>query len=103
MGLGHAQVGQQVRDTFACHGTPAIRVQRELVRANPFFGTCFGDEPLSQFGRLALADQKADHIAAEHVQNHIQIVVGPLGWAFELGNVPTPQRSGLRGDNSGLV
>jgi hypothetical protein len=74
MGLGYAQVGQQLRDTLGCHGTPAIGVQRELITANPFFGTRFGDEYLGQLGCLALADQKADHIAAEHVQYDIQIV-----------------------------
>jgi hypothetical protein len=75
----------------------ATGMQRELVRANTFFGTRFSDECLSQFGRLALADHVADHLAAEHVQNDIQVVVGPLRRPFELGNVPAPQFSGLCG------
>src|SRR5262249_4486515 len=36
MGLGHAQIGQQLRDTLGRHRAPPIGVQRELVRANPF-------------------------------------------------------------------
>src|SRR5262249_27875360 len=98
MGLGNAQVGQQLRHTFTCHGTPAICVQRELVRANPLFGTRFGDERLGQFGRLAFTDHPADHIAAEYIHNHIQIVVGPLARAFELGDIPAPQLLRLRSE-----
>src|SRR5215207_37469 len=87
-----------MRDTLGRHGTAAISVQRQLIAANPFFGTRFGNEGLSQLGGLTLADQKADHIAAKHVQNDIQIVIGPRRWAFQLGDIPAPQLVGPRGE-----
>jgi len=93
MRLGYAQVGQQWRDILGGHRPAAIGVQRALVMANPVCGTCFGNEDLGQRGRLAFADQKADHIAAEHVHNHLQLGVRPLGWAFEFGDSPAPQCS----------
>src|SRR5437867_3147333 len=98
MGLAHAQIRQQLRHALGRHRTAAIGVQRELIGTHAFSGAGFGDERLGQLSRLALGDHPTDHIAAEHVQNHVQIVVGPRRAAFELGNVPAPQLSGPRGE-----
>jgi hypothetical protein len=39
---------------------------------------------LGQAGRLTFCYQPTWHIAAENVQDDVQVIVGPLGWPFEL-------------------
>jgi len=48
----------------------------------------FFDEPLGQGILLPVSDHPADHVAAEDVHDHIKVKVGPLGGAFQLGDVP---------------
>ncbi len=54
------------------------------------------DQPLGEAGVLALGDHPADHVAAEDVEDHVEVEVGPLGRAHELGDVPGPDLVGPR-------
>ena len=47
-----------------------------------------GDQLLGQDGGLAGGDHPADGIPAEDVEDHVQVVVGPLRRAVQLGDVP---------------
>jgi len=44
----------------------------------------------------------ADDIAAEDIQNHIEMEVGPLTRSVQFGDVPGPQLVGLGGQQFGL-
>ena len=57
---------------------------------NVLLGAGFGDQLLGQLSRLGFGDHPADHVTAEDVKNHVQVVVDALAGATELGNVPTP-------------
>ena len=48
------------------------------------------DELLGDAGRLAVLDSPADHIATEHVEDDVQVVVGPLRRTEQFADIPTP-------------
>src|SRR5687768_7720523 len=56
------------------------------------------DELLGQSGALACGDHPADDVAAEDVEDHVEVVVGPLRGALELGDVPRPDLVGRSGE-----
>ncbi len=55
---------------------------------NPLLAAAFGDQALGQRRRLSQGDHPADDVAAEDVQDDVQIVIGPRGRPLELGDVP---------------
>ena len=61
-----------------------------------------GDELLGQVGAFARGDHPADHVAAEDVEDHVEVEVGPLGRPQELGDVPGPDLVGRGGQQFGL-
>jgi len=85
VGLGDAEVGQQLGDDLGFHGRAAVGVERQLVCDDLLFGVRLGDQAFGQGGRLLGGDHPADDVAAEDVQDDVQIVVGPLGRPLELG------------------
>ena len=48
MRLGDPQIGQQVRHAFRRHGAAPVRMQRQLLRGDPFLGAGLGDERFGQ-------------------------------------------------------
>lgn len=68
---------------------------RSACRVN-WFAAMFWLLQLCEIGRLAKAaclsvgDHPADHVAAENVDDHVQVKVGPLDRVFQLGDVPGP-------------
>src|SRR3989337_306334 len=65
-------------------------MNRELALLNILLCAGFTDNLLRQCSRFSQCDHPADDIAAEDVQNHIQVKVGPFYWTEELSNVPRP-------------
>jgi hypothetical protein len=53
-----------------------------------------GEQPFGQRGLFGVGDRPADDRAAEHVQDHVQVVVGPRRWAEQPGDIPAPQLVG---------
>ena len=85
-----SQVGEQPRHRFGCHGGASIRMQGQLSRPDLLFLAGVFDEPLGQPRRLRRGDHPADHVAAEDVQNDIEVAVRPLHGAQEFRDVPRP-------------
>jgi hypothetical protein len=54
--------------------------------------------PLAKGGTLVAAQHPADDVAAEDVEQHVEVVVGPLDRAEELGDVPAPDLVGPGGE-----
>src|SRR5438046_10339036 len=72
-------------------------VNRELIAADALPGARRADELLGERGVLTLRHHPADHVAAEHVEHDVQVEVGPLRRAEQLGDVPAPQLVGAAG------
>jgi hypothetical protein len=96
MALGNAQISHEQRDRLGNHRPAAIGMDRQLVGLNLLFGAGLRDEEFGQRARVALSELPPDHVAAENVEHHVQVVIGPLGWAEQVGDVPTPDLIGLR-------
>jgi len=72
-------------------------MQRQRVRRDVVLGHRLGDQLLGQSGGFLRGDHPADGIAAEDVEDHIQVEAGPFGRAFELRDVPAPDLVGRGG------
>ena len=72
-------------------------MQRQRVRRDVVLGHRLGDQLLGQFGGFLRGDHPADDVAAEDVEDHIQVEAGPFGRAFEFRDVPAPDLVGRGG------
>ena len=58
---------------------------------------------LGQFGAFARRHHPADDVTAEDVEDDVEVKVGPLGRAAQLGDVPTPKLIGGGGQQFRLL
>ena len=67
----------------------------------------FGDGVLEQWskqrGAFCLGDAPADHPAAENIQDHVEVEIGPLHRSHQFGDVPRPDRVGHFGQQFGFL
>ena len=91
MALGDAEVGREKRHGLGDHGGPAIGMHGELPRDDALADHRGRDQALGQTRRFAMREEPAHYVPAEHVEQDVEIVRGPLGGAPQLGDVPTPQ------------
>ena len=98
VGLGDAELGEQEGHRLRPHRAPAVGVDRELPRYDALLCDGLLDELLGHVGRLAVLDHPADHVAAEDVQDDIQVKVGPLRRSEQLGDIPAPELVGPLGE-----
>lgn len=103
VGLGHPQVGQRKGHRFGPHDPAAIRMQRELTGWDVVLANGLLEELLGQLGALTMSDHPAGDIAAEDVQDHIEVEVGPLEGTQQLGDVPAPKLIGGGGQQFRLL
>jgi Regulator of chromosome condensation (RCC1) repeat len=66
-------------------------VHRELPAGDLLLLGGLADQRLRELGRLALLNGPADGVAAEHVEDHVEVEDRPLRRALELRDVPRPQ------------
>jgi len=85
--LGEAQVGQK-GDWLGSHDPAAVRMDVELAGGDLVFANGLLDELLGQFGGFPMGDHPAGDVAAEDVEDDIEIEVGPLGRTQQFGDVP---------------
>ncbi len=114
VGLGDAEVSEQERDRLRGHRTAPVRVDDELPGRYALLGERLSNQALSEGGLLAVGDHPADDVAAVDIEDVdieddvqiVVVVVGPLGWPEQLGDVPAPDllgRLGAVASNSGLA
>ena len=90
MGFGHAQVGQQLSDTFGGHAAAPVGMQSKLLLLDQLSVAGFAGQALGQFGRLAVSYYPTHDTTAEDVDDDVEVKIGPFGGAFELGDLPRP-------------
>jgi len=102
VGLGDVQIDQQCRDGFGAHAGAAIGVQRQGPGCDVFLLQCLGNEELGERGGFALGNHPSDDVAAEDIEDDVQVEAGPFGRALQLGDVPTPNLAGPDRQQFGL-
>ena len=76
--LADAEVGKEQREGLGGHRGAAVGVDGDLARLDAFTFVGIFDQALGQFRSLARCDHPADHVAAEDVEQHVEVEVGPL-------------------------
>jgi len=66
----------------------------ELTRADILLGAGFFNKLLSKDARFSMRDHPTHHIAAEDVQDHVEVEVGPLSRPEQLSDIPGPDLVG---------
>src|ERR1700719_1897393 len=72
-------------------------MQRKLARLDALFSATFLDQSLVEFVAYTHGHHPAGDVAAKNIQDHVEIEIGPLHRSEQLGNVPTPELLGSRG------
>ncbi len=101
MTLGDPEVRHQECDGLGRHRGAAISMDRELPHLDSLRSAAGLDELLREDARLARGDHVGDDVAAEDVEHHVEVEVGPLLRAEQLGDVPRPNLVGRVGDELG--
>lgn len=78
MGFGDSQVGQHKGDRLGGHRGAAVGMEVELAGNDALLVAAVADQAFGQLGTFAIGDHPADHIAAEDVQDDVEIVVCPF-------------------------
>src|SRR5437879_7188979 len=78
-------------------------MERELIRLDELFLAAVLDQSLGQLRAFAISDHPAGNVAAEDVEDHVQVEVRPFRRSEQLGDVPAPELIGSRGHQFGLL
>src|SRR5437762_11210032 len=78
-------------------------MQCELTRLDALFVAALLDQSLGQLRAFAISDHPAGNVAAEDVEDHVQVEVRPFRRSEQLGDVPAPELIGSRGHQFGLL
>jgi len=65
-------------------------MNNELIRFDSLLIAAIFDESFGQNGLLAMRNHPADHIAAENINNYVQIIIRPFGRPLDLGDILGP-------------
>jgi len=101
--LRHPQIRQQEGHRLRGHRRAAIRMEGQLALGDGLFLAGLTDKSLSQRRGFAMGDHPADHIAAENIQDHIQVEIGPLSGPQQFGDIPGPHLVGSGGQKFGRL
>ena len=96
VGLGDAEVGEQEGDGLGGHRAAAVGVHGQRARLDLLLLAGLGDQVLGDVGVLAVLDGPADGVAAEDVEDHVEVEVRPFRGAEQLGDVPGLDLVGAR-------
>ncbi|OPX92834.1 MAG: hypothetical protein A4E58_03219 [Syntrophorhabdus sp. PtaB.Bin006] len=65
-------------------------MDQKLSRLNRLFLAGLFNQFTSKSGKLPVSHHPACHIAAEDIEDHIEIVIGPFLRSLEFGDIPGP-------------
>src|SRR5258707_7030011 len=78
-------------------------MERELTAMDVLFFATYLDQSLGQHRTFAISDHPAGNVAAEHVEDHVKIKIGPFCWSEQLADVPAPELIGRGGHQLRLL
>jgi hypothetical protein len=86
-----AEVGEQELHRLGALRRAAVGLGGDLLLLGRLL-----DQRLGQLSVLQVLDRPADDVAAEQVEDHVQVVVRPLGRTLELAEANRPLKGGAR-------
>ena len=90
MALRDAEAGHRLRQRLRPHRGATVGVDDELAWRDVLPRAAFGDEVPGERTRLPLRDQPAHDVAAEDVEQDVEVVVGPRRRPEQFRDVPAP-------------
>src|SRR5450830_1260464 len=97
VGLFDTQVRQELGHGPRAHRASAVGVSGQLAGGDPLLAAGLGDQLRGQGRRLGVGQQPAHDVAAEDVEQDVEVQVGPLLKGQEFRDVPGPDLVGARG------
>ncbi len=94
--FGDAEIGQEQRDGLAPHRGAAVGMQRQLAGLDAVLRAGLGNQALGERRAFGRGQHPADDVAAEDIEDDVEIEIRPLRRAEELGDVPAPDFVGAR-------
>jgi len=90
MAFGDSQIGHQKGHRFGGHAGTPIGMDRQLTRIDPLLFASLLDQLLGQHRLFPMGYHPSHYITAEDIENHVEVVICPLGRTFQLRYVPCP-------------
>ena len=84
------EIDEQSGHRLGAHAGTAVGMQGQSARIDVLLLNRIGDELLGQFRRFARSDHPADNVAAEDVEDDVEMEVTPLDWPLYFRDIPTP-------------
>jgi hypothetical protein len=97
-----SESGEELCDGGGGHGGAAVGVDGELSGLDALVSGGFLDEELGEFSGFSGVEEPADDVAAEDVDDDVELEVEPFWGAFESGDVPAPDLVGGGGEEFGF-
>ena len=88
--FGDIKIDEQLRDGFGAHAGAAVGVQGQRAGHDILFVDGIGDQLLGEFRGFPVRDHPTDNVAAENIENHVQVKARPLGWSLQFRYIPAP-------------
>ena len=95
VGLGHPKGCQQLRHGLGSHGWTSVAVDRQLIAVDPFFDERLANQSFGEMLRFPVSKHPSHDVAAVDVEDHVEVVVGPLCGRFN--SASNRRRRGLSG------
>ena len=99
---GDPEVGEELGGALAGHRRAAVRMQGEHLGLDALLETGFLDQRRSERGVLPIGNHPAHDVAAEDVEQDIEVEGRPAFGPPEPGDIPGPGLVGARGHQLGL-
>ena len=97
MSLGDAKISEQQRHCPGFHTRIPVGMQGELPERDVLPGAGLADQCLGQRSRLPRGYHPTNDIAAEHVEDDVEIEVAPLHRPLQFRDIPGPELVGAGG------
>ena len=95
VGLGDLQIDQQGGHRFRAHTGAAVDVQGERAGDDVVFRHGLGDQVFGKLRGFTQGDHPAHHVAAEDIEDHVQVIAAPFTGPLSFTDVPAPDLVGL--------
>ena len=96
-GLGEAQVGQQLGRTLSGHRSPSVAMKGQHAGLDVVLQAGLLDQAAAERSGLPLRHHPPRDVAAEDVQDDVEVEVAPLLRPEKAGDVPGPRFVGRAG------
>src|SRR4030042_4375119 len=84
------------------HAGSSVSMDAQLTALDALLEAAFLDESFGQAILFPVSDHPANHVAAEDIQDHVEVKVSPFNRSLKLGDIPRPNLIGGRSKQFGL-